>query len=117
MFFSLRYRYICLCLARTTKFRKKIMDKITYETTGVCSSLIEVEIENNIIKRVVFTGGCNGNLKGISSLVVGLDVNEVIKCLGGITCGYKETSCPDQLANCLMEYLKKQAAGEIVSSK
>jgi len=86
------------------------MDKITYETKGVCSRLIEVEVENNIIKNIQFYGGCNGNLKGISSLCVGMDVNDVIKKLKGINCGMKSTSCPDQLASCLVEYLQKQAA-------
>ena len=86
------------------------MDKITYETKGVCSRLIEVEVENNIIKSIQFYGGCNGNLKGISSLCVGMDVNDVIKKLKGINCGMKSTSCPDQLASCLVEYLQKQAA-------
>ena len=85
------------------------MDKITYKTQGVCSQLIEVEIENNIIKDIKFYGGCNGNLNGISSLCIGMDVNEVIKRLKGIPCGMKPTSCPDQLANCLVQYLQKQS--------
>ena len=89
------------------------MDKITYQTSGVCSSMIDVEIENNIIKKINFTGGCNGNLNGISSLCVGMDVNDVIKKLKGIDCNHKGTSCPDQLANCLLEYLKKQNAVKI----
>lgn len=86
------------------------MEKIIYETKGVCSRLIEVEIENNIIKNIGFQGGCNGNLKGISSLCIGMDINDVIKKLKGITCGPKSTSCPDQLAVCLVQYLQKQAA-------
>ena len=86
------------------------MDKITYQTSGVCSQFIEVEIENNIIKSLAFYGGCNGNLKGISSLCTGMDINEVISKLKGITCGNKMTSCPDQLANCLVQYLEKQHA-------
>lgn len=86
------------------------MDKLTYETKGVCSRLIEVEVENNIIKNIQFYGGCNGNLKGISSLCIGMDVNDVIKKLKGINCGMKSTSCPDQLAACLVEYLQKQTA-------
>ena len=85
------------------------MDIVKYETKGVCSSLIEVKIENNIIKDLHFVGGCNGNLQGISTLCKGMDVNDVIKKLKGIRCGSKQTSCPDQLANCLYEYLKECA--------
>lgn len=85
------------------------MDIVKYETKGVCSSLIEVKIENNIIKDLHFVGGCNGNLQGISTLCKGMDVNDVIKKLRGIRCGSKQTSCPDQLANCLFEYLKETA--------
>lgn len=81
------------------------MDTVRYETKGVCSSLIEVKIEDNIIKDLHFTGGCNGNLQGISTLCLGMDVNVVIQKLKGIRCGNKLTSCPDQLANCLLEYL------------
>ena len=85
------------------------MDIVKYETKGVCSSLIEVKIENNIIKDLHFVGGCNGNLQGISTLCKGMVVNDLIKKLKGIRCGNKQTSCPDQLANCLYEYLKECA--------
>jgi uncharacterized protein TIGR03905 len=70
----------------------------TYETKGVCSSEIEFEIEGNVLKNVKFYSGCSGNLQGISKLVEGMEVGEVIKKLKGIKCGYKGTSCPDQLA-------------------
>ena len=83
------------------------MDIVRYETKGVCSSFIEVKIENNIIKDIHFIGGCNGNLQGISALCKEMDINEVIKKLKGIRCANKLTSCPDQLANCLLEYLKE----------
>lgn len=69
-----------------------------YQTRGTCSSAIDVEVENGIIKSVAFTGGCNGNLKGISSLVQGMQVDDAIARLKGIRCGFKNTSCPDQLA-------------------
>ena len=72
--------------------------KINYRTQGTCSSFIEVEVENNKVKEVSFTGGCNGNLKGICSLVKGMEVNEVISRLEGI---HKNTSCPDQLCKAL----------------
>lgn len=75
--------------------------KINYRTQGTCSSNIEVEVENDIITDVHFTGGCNGNLKGISSLVKGMKVDDVISRLEGIHCGSKSTSCPDQLCKAL----------------
>lgn len=70
----------------------------TYKTQGTCSSQIEFELEGNVVKNVKFYGGCNGNLKGISALVEGMTVEEVQQKLAGITCGFKRTSCPDQLA-------------------
>lgn len=76
---------------------------MVYKTSGVCSKSIDVEVENGVIKHVAFEGGCNGNLKGISQLVTGMDVNEVIKRLEGTQCGGKATSCPDQLAKALKE--------------
>lgn len=69
-----------------------------YRTKGTCSSLIDVELDNGIIKSVHFTGGCNGNLQGISRLVEGMPAEEAISRLKGIKCGFKPTSCPDQLA-------------------
>lgn len=72
-----------------------------YDPTGVCSRKIDIETEGDIIKSVRFTGGCNGNLQGISSLVVGQKIDDVIKRLEGIQCGMKNTSCPDQLAQAL----------------
>ncbi len=72
-----------------------------YKTKGTCSQLIEFEIAGDKVHDVRFTGGCNGNLKGIGSLVEGMDVHEVIRRLEGTTCGFKNTSCPDQLAKAL----------------
>lgn len=72
-----------------------------YKTKGTCSQHILFEIEDNKLKNVQFIGGCNGNLKGISSLVDGMSVDEVIARLEGIHCGMKQTSCPDQLAQAL----------------
>ena len=77
--------------------------ELTYRTKGTCSQLIEVETEGNIIKSVRFTGGCNGNLQGISRLVQGMDIDEAIARLNGIRCGSKPTSCPDQLARALKQ--------------
>lgn len=78
-----------------------------YNTNGVCSRAIDFTVEDGKITDVKFTGGCNGNLKGISALVVGMEVDEVIKRLENIKCGFKSTSCPAQLANALKE-LKKE---------
>lgn len=75
-----------------------------YKTIGTCCSKINLEIEDNIIKKVEFTGGCNGNLQGIAALVVGMDKDEVAKKLEGLHCGSKPTSCPDQLAKALKEW-------------
>lgn len=79
-----------------------------YRTKGTCSGQIDLELENGIIKDVVFYGGCNGNLKGISALVKGKPATEVIESLKGLKCGFKKTSCPDQLALALEEALNEQ---------
>ena len=78
--------------------------QFSYKTKGVCSRSIQIEIEDNIIKSVRFEGGCNGNTKGISALVEGMQVNDVIDKLENIKCGFKNTSCPAQLAEALKEY-------------
>lgn len=72
-----------------------------YKTSGTCSSAINLEVEGDIFKSVSFTGGCNGNLQGISRLVEGMKVEDAISRLKGIRCGFKNTSCPDQLARAL----------------
>ena len=69
-----------------------------YRTKGTCSSSIDIEMDGNVIKSVIFTGGCNGNLQGISKLVEGMSAEDAISRLKGIKCGFKPTSCPDQLA-------------------
>ena len=69
-----------------------------YKPTGICPSLIDIQVEDGIIRSVSFTGGCNGNLQGISALVQGMKVEDAIDKLKGIRCGFKNTSCPDQLA-------------------
>lgn len=75
----------------------------SYRTNGVCSRTIYFEIEDDIVKNVRFEGGCNGNTKGLAALVEGMKKDEVIKRLEGIRCGFKGTSCPDQLANALKQ--------------
>lgn len=79
----------------------------SYKTSGVCSSKINLEIDNNIIKSVEFIGGCSGNLSGIGHLVRNMNVDDVIEKLKGITCGNKSTSCPDQLSKALLEWKKE----------
>ena len=78
-----------------------------YIPKGVCSSAIDIEMDGNIIKKVQFTGGCHGNLQGISRLVEGMNAEDAIQRLRGIRCGFKSTSCPDQLANALESALKQ----------
>jgi uncharacterized protein (TIGR03905 family) len=78
--------------------------KFEYITSGTCSRRIILEIEDDILQSVKFEGGCNGNLKGISSICKGMSIDEVIDKLDGITCGFKPTSCPDQLAKALKRY-------------
>ena len=80
---------------------------MVYKTKGVCSQLINVEVESNIVTSVEFVGGCNGNTQGVAALVEGMDVHEAIRRLEGIHCGPRPTSCPDQLSKAL-----KQAIGE-----
>lgn len=82
--------------------------KYTYKTKGTCSSQIDFELENGNIHNVSFTGGCNGNLKAIGKLVEGQNIDTVISKLKGITCGFKQTSCGDQLAKALEETKVKE---------
>ena len=84
------------------------MAQISYHTKGVCSRQIDVETDGDVIVSVKFTGGCSGNTQGVAALVVGMTVDEAIERLSGIRCGFKTTSCPDQLTKALAE-LKKNA--------
>lgn len=81
---------------------EKIMD---YTTRGTCSRSIHIVLDGDIIKEVRFMGGCSGNTQGVAALVTGMKAEEAIKRLGGIRCGMKQTSCPDQLAKALKEAL------------
>lgn len=80
--------------------------KYSYKPRGVCSALIEFEINDNTVTNVKFTRGCNGNTQGLGALCEGMTVQEVVKRLEGIDCGGRGTSCPDQLAKAI-----KEAAG------
>ena len=79
--------------------------KFDYRTQGTCARSISFDLEDGIVKNISFNGGCNGNLKGISALAEGKSAEEVIATLSGIRCGFKSTSCPDQLARALKEAL------------
>ena len=72
-----------------------------FKPVGVCSQLIRVDVEDNVIKSAEFVGGCSGNPQGLSRLVKGMNVDEAISRLEGIKCGFRSTSCPDQLAQAL----------------
>lgn len=77
------------------------MEKFTYKTHGVCAREIEIQLDGNIITDAKFIGGCSGNTQGVAALVKGMTVEEAISRLEGIRCGFKSTSCPDQLATAL----------------
>ncbi len=81
------------------------MTTFTYTPTGVCSRRIDLEMDGNIIRKVTFTGGCHGNTQGLAALAVGMTAEEYINRCAGIQCGFKATSCPDQLAMALKAYL------------
>ena len=78
---------------------------ITYRPKGVCSQLMDIDVEDGIIEKVVVKGGCSGNLQGISSLLVGMKAEDAIARMEGIRCGFKDTSCPDQLSKALRQAL------------
>ncbi len=80
------------------------MEHIEYKTQGVCARSIEIDVENGIIQNVRFIGGCSGNTQGVAALLVGMTTEEAIKRLSGIHCGFKPTSCPDQLATALKQH-------------
>jgi len=81
--------------------------RYSYRTKGTCSSKIEFDLDNDIVTNVHFTGGCDGNLKAISRLVEGSSASEIENDLAGITCGWKKTSCADQLAQAVKEALSQ----------
>ena len=82
--------------------------KITYRPKGVCSQLMDIEVEDGKIESVKVTGGCSGNLQGISSLVRGMKATDAIERMRGIRCGFKPTSCPDQLSIALEKALEEE---------
>ena len=81
------------------------MEHITYKTQGTCSRQIDIDIEDGIIVKAQYTGGCSGNTQGVAALVAGMTVEDAISRLKGIHCGPRPTSCPDQMSRALEEYL------------
>lgn len=86
------------------------MEHISYTPRGVCSRHIDIDVENDVIRDVKITGGCAGNTQGVARLLIGMKVEEAIERLSGIRCGFKPTSCPDQLASALRKYLDEKTA-------
>lgn len=80
------------------------MKHYAYKTQGVCSRMIDLDIDGNTVVKVTFTGGCSGNTQGVAALVAGMDIDEAISRIEGIHCGPRPTSCPDQLAQALKAY-------------
>ena len=80
---------------------------IDYRTSGVCSKMISIDVEDGVITDCEYLGGCNGNTKGVAALVKGMNVEDAIVRLKGIKCGMKNTSCPDQLARALETMIEK----------
>ena len=79
----------------------------SYRPQGVCARGLSFEIEDNIVKNIEFMGGCSGNTQGVAALAEGMDANELIERLAGIRCGFKSTSCPDQLAKAVAKPLEE----------
>ena len=84
------------------------MEHITYKPQGVCSRQVDIDVEDGVIVAVKYTGGCSGNTQGVGALLVGMTVEEAIKRLKGIHCGPRPTSCPDQTARALEQYLENK---------
>lgn len=84
------------------------MERFTYNTKGVCSRTIDITVDGDVIVEVSYFGGCSGNTQGVAALVKGMKIEDAIARLKGIRCGFKSTSCPDQLATALREYLDRK---------
>ena len=86
------------------------MEHISYTPRGVCSRHIDIDLENDVIRDVKISGGCDGNTQGVARLLIGMTAEEAIERLEGIRCGFKPTSCPDQIAQALRKYLEEKTA-------
>lgn len=98
---------VCSLNTKQNKTYREIKMHYSYRTSGTCSSMIDFDIIDGKIHNIAYTGGCNGNLKAISSLLEGADVDFAIERLSGIHCGFKDTSCGDQLARALKKACNK----------
>ncbi|MGN0786748.1 MAG: TIGR03905 family TSCPD domain-containing protein [Christensenellales bacterium] len=98
---------VCSPNTKQNKTYQEIKMHYSYRTSGTCSSMIDFDIIDGKIHNIAYTGGCNGNLKAISSLLEGADVDFAIERLSGIHCGFKDTSCGDQLARALKKACNK----------
>ena len=87
--------------------------KYTYQTNGTCSTRIYIDVEDGVVKEVSYEGGCNGNLQGISRLVAGMSIRDVLERLDGIRCGGRPTSCPDQLCRALRAIQQKEGKEKV----
>ena len=84
------------------------MREIDFKPSGICASRIQVTLDdNNIVQDLRFTGGCDGNHKGLRALIIGMPAEEAAKRMAGITCGFKKTSCPDQASKAIMQALER----------
>lgn len=102
------YEFTKTGVIRQPDIRRKMTKNVLYKTQGTCSQFIEIEAdENKIITKLTVFGGCNGNLKGIAALAVGMRLDELKNKFRGITCGSKSTSCPDQISRAA-EQLEKE---------
>ena len=98
---------VCSLNTKQNKTYREIKMHYSYRTSGTCSTMIDFDIIDGKIHNIAYTGGCNGNLKAISSLLEGADVDFAIERLSGIHCGFKDTSCGDQLARALKKACNK----------
>ena len=85
-------------------------EKFSYTPVGVCSRKIDILIDGDVVKEVKYTGGCSGNTQGVAALIAGMTIDEAIKRVSGIKCGFKSSSCPDQLAQALILYKEQKNA-------
>jgi uncharacterized protein (TIGR03905 family) len=104
----LRFDRIYDILSDRINFEEEIEMHVKYDTKGICAVRVEFDVEDGVVKNISFLGGCDGNHKGLAALAEGMTPEEAAKRLKGITCGRRNTSCPDQLAVALEEFMKNQ---------
>jgi uncharacterized protein (TIGR03905 family) len=104
----LRFDRIYDILSDRINFEEEIEMHVKYDTKGICAVRVEFDVEDGVVKNISFLGGCDGNHKALAALAEGMTPEEAAKRLKGITCGRRNTSCPDQLAVALEEFMKNQ---------